>query len=277
MSETTTIPVLAGSADATDIETMGPAPKSWAVPLVRTISIIVVFVAWEYLGRQVSPLFMSYPTAILQAAWRLSATGELWKAAASTLQTLGLGFIIGVIFAIVLGLLIGRYRYFEAAVNWAVLALYAMPQVAIVPLIVLWLGYGDATKLFIVINAACFPVIINTVAGVRNVPAAFIDVGRAFDINERDVFGKIILPSAVPYMMAGIRLAVGRAIIGTVVGEFFTAVTGLGAMIVKYGNMYQTAAMFVPILMLMTVGVLLTAGAQKLERMVAPWNVPRDA
>ena len=132
-----------------------------------------------------------------------------------------------------LGLLIGRYRVVDAATDWLVNALYATPLVAVIPLVILWLGLGDLTKLFIVTILAVFPVLINTAAGVRNVPQALIDVSTAFAANERQVFMKIILPSAVPYMMTGLRLGIGRAIIGMVVAEFFTAITGLGALIVK--------------------------------------------
>jgi NitT/TauT family transport system permease protein len=117
-----------------------------------------------------------------------------------------------------------------------------------------------------------FPVLINTAAGVRNVPRALVDVSTAFAANERQVFVKIILPSVVPYMMTGLRLGIGRAIIGMVVAEFFTALTGLGALIVKYGNQFDTASMFVPILVLMLLGILLTAGIRRMEARIAPWK-----
>jgi ABC-type nitrate/sulfonate/bicarbonate transport system ATPase subunit len=121
-----------------------------------------------------------------------------------------------------------------------------------------------------------FPVLINTAAGVRNVPRALIDVSTAFAANERQVFVKIILPSAVPYMMTGLRLGIGRAIIGMVVAEFFTAITGLGALIVKYGNRYDTASMFVPILVLMALGILLTSLVRRAEEQFAPWRMTED-
>ena len=117
-----------------------------------------------------------------------------------------------------------------------------------------------------------FPVLINTAAGVRNVPSSLLDVGSAFAANERQVFLKIILPATVPYMMTGLRLGIGRAIIGMVVAEFFTAITGLGAMIVKYGNQYDTASMFVPILMLMLLGVSLTMLVRHAEEYFARWR-----
>jgi ABC-type nitrate/sulfonate/bicarbonate transport system permease component len=237
---------------------------------------VTVIGAWELIGRQSSSLFVSYPTAVVKAGATMIGTGELLVAFASSLQTLVVGFLIASAVGIALGLLIGRYRVVDAATDWLINALYATPLVAITPLVILWLGLGDPTKLFIVTILAVFPVLINTAAGVRNVPRALIDVGTAFAANERQVFTKIILPSAVPYMMTGLRLGIGRAIIGMVVAEFFTAITGLGALIVKYGNRYDTASMFVPILVLMMLGVLLTSLVRRAEEHFAPWRLADD-
>ena len=240
--------------------------------IIRIISIIVVISAWEVLGRQVNPLFMSYPSAIGAAGWTLIVSGELPIALMSSLRSLLLGFFIASVIGISLGLVIGRYRLVEAATDWLVNALYATPLVAIIPLVILWFGLGDAAKLFIVTVLSVFPILINTIAGVRNVPPYLIDVGTAFAAKEHEIFTKIILPSALPYMMTGLRLGIGRAIIGMVVAEFFTAITGLGALIVKYGNQYDTASMFVPTLVLMVLGVVLTSAVRKAEHWIAPWK-----
>jgi NitT/TauT family transport system permease protein len=203
-------------------------------------------------------------------------SGELAAGLASSLQILLLGFVIAAMIGIVLGLLIGRYRTVEAATDWLVNALYATPLVAIIPLVILWFGLGQAAKLFIVTILAVFPILINTITGVRNVPVPLIDVGNAFAANESEIFGKIIVPSALPYMMAGLRLGIGRAIIGMVVAEFFTAITGLGALIVKYGNQYDTASMFVPIFVLMLLGVGLTSALRRAEAWIAPWKFAEE-
>jgi NitT/TauT family transport system permease protein len=200
------------------------------------------------------------------------ASGELLEALKSSMLTLLTGFVTASLIGILGGLLIGRYRYVDAATDWIVNALYATPLIAIIPLVILWFGLGDAAKLFIVTILAVFPVLINTASGVRNVPSALIDVGAAFAANERQVFMKIILPAVLPYIMTGLRLGIGRAIIGMVAAEFFTAITGLGALIVKYGNQYDTASMFVPILILMLLGVSLTTLVRRVEEMFAPWR-----
>jgi ABC-type nitrate/sulfonate/bicarbonate transport system permease component len=266
----------AGSDHRTEIDEIGPPPRQTAVKLVRLASMVVVIGGWEILGRQIAPLFMSYPSAILREAVHLTMSGELPAAMLDSFRTLLLGFAIATLLGTGIGLLIGRYRMCEAAIDWLVNALYATPLVAIIPLVILWMGLGDAAKLFIVTLLAIFPILINTAAGVRNVSRTLIDVGNAFAASEQQIFRKIVFPAALPYMMAGLRLGIGRAIIAMVVAEFFTAITGLGAMIVKYGNDYDTAAMFVPILVLMVLGVALTGGVRRLEHWIAPWKATEN-
>ena len=262
------------SAAEPPAEEVGGAPprvrnNAW---IIRLCSIAVVLIAWEIGGRRINPLFMSYPSAIIHAAIAMIASGELLTALASSLRTLLVGFFIASCIGIAIGLLIGRYRFVDAATDWLVNAMYATPLIAIIPLVILWFGLGDSAKLFIVTILAVFPVLINTASGVRNIPRSLIDVGTAFAANERQVFLKIIIPAVIPFIMTGLRLGVGRAIIGMVAAEFFTAITGLGALIVKYGNQYDTASMFVPILILMLLGVALTSLVRKFEEMFAPWR-----
>jgi NitT/TauT family transport system permease protein len=266
--------VVAQAAEAKAAEVLA-APsraraKTW---IIRLASMAIVLVLWELVGRRINPLFMSYPSAIARAGSALWESGELAGAMASSFKTLLAGFVAAGVIGVALGLLIGRYRTVDAATDWLLNALYATPLIAVIPLVVLWLGLGDAAKLFVVTMLAVFPVLINTAAGVRNVPHALIDVGAAFAANERQIFVKIILPAVVPFIMTGLRLGIGRAIIGMVAAEFFTAISGLGGLIVKYGNQYDTASMFVPILILMSMGVVLTAIVRKLEDMFAPWRV----
>ncbi|MGJ7043568.1 NitT/TauT family transport system permease protein [Shinella sp. BE166] len=260
--------------DYEDIEP--PKVKKSHLWAVRLASIVFTVGSWEILGRQVDPLFMSYPSAIAAAAVRLTASGELISATYSSLRIVAISFGLATIIGLALGLLIGRYRYVEAAADWLVNALYCTPKVAIVPLVIIWFGLGDSAKIFIVTLLTVFPILINAIAGVKNVPRNLIDVGAAFDATEPEIFRKIILPSALPYMMTGLRLGIGRGLIGMVVAEFYTAINGLGAMIVKYGNQYDTASMFVPILVLMLLGVTLTIALRSLDKYFAPWRYVDD-
>ena len=256
-----------------DTEELAPPSGKSRIWIVRVLSIVG---GWEILGRQVDPLFLSYPAAIAVAAIHMIASSELLLGLTSSLRTLVVAFFLASVIGITLGLLIGRYRMVDAATDWLVNALYATPLVAIIPLVVLWFGLGNTAKTFIVTVLAVFPILINTISGVRNVPKQLIDVGSAFAPNERQIFTKIILPSALPYMMTGLRLGVGRAIIGMVVAEFFTAITGLGALIVKYGNQYDTALMFVPIFVLMLLGIALSLAVRRAEEWIAPWKTTEE-
>jgi len=258
--------------ETAQIEEIGPPRKQDHTWLLRLASILIIVSAWELLGRRIAPLFMSYPTAISIAALRMIRNGELIEALLQSLATLLLGFAVAAVLGMALGLLLGRYRALDAATDWLVSALYSTPLVAVVPLVILWFGLGFQAKFFIVVILAIFPILINTASGVRNVSGTLIDVGTAFAATERQVFLKIILPAALPYMVTGLRLGIGRAIIGVVVAEFFTAITGLGALIVKYGNQYDTASMFVPILMLMLLGIGLTDALRRVEEWIAPWR-----
>ena len=168
-----------------EVEAIGPPPRAGSkLWLIRLTSMVVVVGGWEYFGRKVNPLFMSFPSAILKAAGGLIASGELLTSLESSFKTLLIGFVLASCIGAVIGLLIGRYRAVDAATDWLVNALYATPLVAIIPLVTLWFGLGDAAKLFIVSILTVFPVLINTAAGVRNVPKQLIDVGAAFAANE---------------------------------------------------------------------------------------------
>lgn len=253
-------------------EDLLPPPRRVNPNVVRVTAVVVALVLWEIFGRGVDPLFMSYPSAILSAAVGVLRTGELEAAFVESAKALLLGFAAAAVVGIGLGLLMGRYRIVEYALDPFVSALYATPLVAIIPLVILWFGLGFTAKLFIVFIMTLFPILINTAAGVSNVSQSLVDVAMAFAAKERQIFTKIILPAALPYIMTGLRLGIGRAIIGMVVAEFFTAITGLGAMIVKYGNFFKTDVMLVPVLILMILGVVLTEGVKRAEAAIAPWK-----
>jgi ABC-type nitrate/sulfonate/bicarbonate transport system permease component len=258
------------------LETIGPddafANRKRRYTIIRTCSIIFAFTIWEIFGRQINPLFMSYPSKIFLGAIQLIQAGVLQAALLESLRTLVLGYVGGALFGVLVGLAVGRYREVEAALDWLINAFYATPLVALIPLVILWFGLGFTAKLFIVFLFALFPVLINTSIGVKNVSRSLIDVGVAFVANERQIFTKIILPASLPYIMAGLRLGIGRAIIGMVTAEFFTAISGLGGLVVKYGNQFRTDQMLVPVIILMGLGVLLTGSLQRAEQLIAPWK-----
>jgi NitT/TauT family transport system permease protein len=151
-------------------------------------------------------------------------------------------------------------------------ALYATPMVALIPVLVLWFGFGVTSKIVVVTLFVVFPVLINTMRGVREVDAKLVEVARTFCSSERRLWIDLILPSALPFIVTGIRLAIGRALIGVIVAEFYTAFAGLGYLIVDNANTFKTARVFVPIVVLMALGVALTALLEWAEGRVAPWQ-----
>ena len=240
--------------------------------LIRIVAVGAFLVVWEFYGRSLSPIFLSYPTAIVGAAVDLISSGELPGALLKSLQGLVIGFGLAVLIGITLGLLMGRYRALYYALDPFIVAFYATPGVALIPLIMLWFGLGLQAKVVIILEACFFPIVINTLAGVRNVSRANVDVARAYGASEPQVLRLVVLPSAVPFIMTGIRLAVGRGVIGMVVAEFFTALSGVGSLIIIYSNAFATAKLFVPVITLALLGVTLTALVQRLERRMAPWK-----
>jgi ABC-type nitrate/sulfonate/bicarbonate transport system permease component len=243
---------------------------SWSI----TLAAVALFVAlWEVFGRGVNPVFGSYPSAIAAAGWEMLLSGELGSALLESIEPFIVGFTLAVVIGVPLGLLLGRFRIFEAAFGLFVTGGYAMPLVALVPLLVLWLGLGFWVKAAVIFLMCCFPIAINTWLGVKVVPKTLIEVGQAFVAPNSVVLRRIVLPATLPYIMAGLKLAVGRGVVAMVIAEFFTAISGLGGIIINAANNFDTARMFVPIVVLMVLATLLNTLVGFIERKVAPWQV----
>jgi len=239
---------------------------------VRTASIAVFFVIWEYYGRRMDPIFMAPPSAIFDAGLQLIQSGALRKALMETLWPFAVGMALTVIVGTLLGIVIAQWRIMEYILDPFINALYAIPRIALVPLIILWAGLEFVGKVSILVSVAIFPITVNTYAGIRDVRGSMLEIGRAYGATEWQIFSKIIMPAALPFVMAGIRLAVGLAIIGIIVAEFFTAISGLGGMIVEYANVFATAKLFVPIIVIALVGVVLTELVMWIERRLSRWR-----
>jgi NitT/TauT family transport system permease protein len=240
--------------------------------VISAISLVLVLALWEFFGRNVNPIFSSHPSAIFKVGITMVADGEIFAALFQSMQPLALGYALAAAAGIPLGLLIGRYRWAEAGLGIYMTAGYATPLVALIPLFILWFGLGFAVKVVIVAVLAVFPIAINTWAGAKAVPRTLIELGRTFVGSDFQIMTKIVIPSTLPYIMVGLKLAVGRSIIAIVVAEFFTLLTGLGGIILKAGDSFDTARMFVPVVVLMALGIALTWLVGWLEHKVAPWQ-----
>ena len=253
--------------------------------------IIMILVVWEGLARgwwadllspvigagaeklRVRPIFISSPTAVASKAWELYVvTGEIWRhiglSALEILVGLGLAILIG----IPLGLWAGRRRYASYALEPFMSALNATPQVAFLPLIVLWIGTGFWCRALIIFMLTLIPILINAHAAVRTIDPKLDRLARSFSSSEWRFFTAIILPASVPFLLAGLRLAIGRAMIGVVVGELYGSAIGIGIMINKAGAMFQTDVVFVGVFTIVAAGLGLTELLRLVERRVEQWR-----
>jgi ABC-type nitrate/sulfonate/bicarbonate transport system permease component len=264
-------PRISGAAEAGTI--ILPRKRVWlSLPnRYRLPSLIVVGIGWQLYAEHVNPLFLASPTSIVRAAIELTESGELPRAVWESAQTLFWGYAIAAILGVALGVLMGWYRKIDWILDPYVSALYATPNVALIPLIILWFGLQLKSKIVIVLLAALFPIIINTYSGVRGISASLVETALAYGARERQLFTKIVLPAALPFIMVGLRLAIGRAIVGMVVGEMFTRLTGLGGLIATYSGAFATDRVFVGIIVLALGGVLLTETLKLVERRLSGW------
>jgi ABC-type nitrate/sulfonate/bicarbonate transport system permease component len=248
---------------------MKNATYSWSV---RLSSLIVVLTAWELYGRSVNPILFTYPTAVARAFVELVSTGDLQRFLMQSLEVFVYGFVIAVIVGIPLGIFLARSPTLALALEPYLHAIYSTPTVAFIPLIVLWFGFQVFAKVVIVFLFMVFPILLNTHQGVKNLNQDLLEVAHSFCSTERRLWIDLIIPSALPFILVGINLAIGRGLVGMVVAEFFTSVAGLGYMIVQYANAFETAKLFVPIVVLMVLGAVLIGLIKLIERKVAPWQ-----
>jgi ABC-type nitrate/sulfonate/bicarbonate transport system permease component len=257
---------------ATDQADAAPARRTVPRWVITLVALCVFLAFWEFFGRRINPIFGSYPTAIFAAFVTLVRNGKLAAALIQSLQPFVLGYGIAIAFGVPLGLVLGRFAVAEAALGIFVTGGYAMPLVALVPLLILWFGLGFAVKAAVIFLMSIFPIVINTWLGVKSVPKALIEVGKSLVASDAVILRRIVLPATLPYIMAGIRLAVGRAVVGMVIAEFFTEISGLGGIIINSANNFDTATMFVPIIVLMVLAVGLNWLIGACERFIAPWQ-----
>ena len=238
------------------------------------ISLVIFLVGWELLGRYVltNKLFFVPLSDVVVAFVKLSLSGELETHIAASFKAIGYGMALAIVFGISYGILLGASRvvadYTEVYIN----ALYSTPLVAIAPLLILWLGIGIGSKIAVVFLISVFPIIISTASGVRNVDAHFLDVAKAYGATRWQIVYKVLIPAGLPFVLTGVRLAIGRAIVGVVIGELFGASAGLGYLIYTAGQTFDVPSLFVGVLCLAFAGVSLTWILQKLEKRLIRWR-----
>lgn len=245
-----------------------PLVRKW---VVRLGVIIAFFVAWQLYAGHVNPILLVSPSAIATTYGHMVANGTLPTALLQSLEVLVIGFGAALVAGIALGLVWARYKVVDWAIQPFVSAIFSTPLIALVPLYVLWFGFGVSAKIAIVGSFSFFPILLNTYQGAVSVDPTYRDTARAFHASEGQMWRHVTIPSCVPFIAAGINVALGHALTGLIISEFYTNASGLGGIVLKSADTFNTAQMFVPIVTVMVLGILLMSATRWLKHAVAPW------
>jgi NitT/TauT family transport system permease protein len=238
------------------------------------LSILGGLALWELVSRFLiaNPLFLAAPTQIIAAIYSLARSGELWPHIWISTVEFVLGYVIASVLGIALGMAMAESEVAKKALQPWISGLYATPTIALAPLFILWLGIGIWSKVLVVIVLVLFPVAINTEAGLRTTSPRLIEMLRSFGATPRQIFFKLSLPSATPFILAGLKLGIGRGLIGVVVAELFGSRAGLGRLISQSSDAFNMPDLFAAVVILAIAGIAMTAGFSRLERRLVPWT-----
>jgi len=247
--------------------------RSVGIWTVRGLTLAAILAGWQLYARHLQRALGAPPTRVAQALW-----GQVWThhtiygPLGSSMEALSLGFLLSLAIGIPVGIAMGRWRAVEHVLDPYISFLYALPHVAFIPVMVFWLGFRLEFRLAYVVLSAVFPVIINTMAGVKNIDPELLAAGRAFCASERQIMRGIVLPATAPYMVAGGRQAFSSAWVGVVVAEVLSTQDGLGGLINHYADYFLTADMYVPILAIMAIAITIQNVASWLQVRLTPWS-----
>jgi ABC-type nitrate/sulfonate/bicarbonate transport system permease component len=235
---------------------------------------LVLLLVWEALvwSKVVDARFVPAPSTIFQSAWQMTLSGELWEHVRASLVRLAAGFLIGVIPGVALGLVMGLNRYVRAALDPLVAATYPIPKIAILPLLMLAFGIGEASKIAIIAIAVVYLALINTMLGVMTLDRVYFEVARNYGAPWRKLFTRVIIPGALPHIFTGLRLSLGVSLIVIVGAEFVAAKSGIGYLIWTSWESLVIEKMFVGIIVITVLGVVFTAALKEVESLCIPWR-----
>jgi NitT/TauT family transport system permease protein len=244
--------------------------------LLATAGMALVLLIWQAcwsLG-WISPLFFSGPSAIAAKFVELVSTGELQRNAFFSGQSFLIGFVLAVLVGVPLGICIGWYRRLNLALNPLIKAFYATPRIALFPLIIIWFGIGRGSAVFLVFLAATLPILINTIAGVRNIDADLLRAARAFCATDKQIFQTVALPYSVPFILTGVRQAVAHGLIAVIIAELSVGNQGLGFMISYAGQTFATDTLLVGVLTTSGAGMFMGWITERLQAYFQRWRPP---
>ena len=259
-------------------QSMGQALRLRSVAwLVRALTLAVILLLWNWKASQSSAAVLSTPSAVAKALWRdLVTQRNMWPPIGLSFEVLVVGFLISLVVGFPLGIVMGRSRIVEKVLDPYIAFLYALPHAVFIPIMVEWLGFRFNFAVAYVFVSAVFPVIINTMSGVKGTDPNLIDAGRSFCASERKIRSSIVIPAAFPMMLTGARIAFSASWVGVIIAEILTTNTGLGGDIQVFSDEFQTASMYGTIVVIMVIAVILLQLSVNLERRLTPW-MPRTA
>jgi ABC-type nitrate/sulfonate/bicarbonate transport system permease component len=243
--------------------------------ILGTASVAVFLAAWELVGNTlqlINPMFMSAPSLIWKAAVQLFGSGEIWNDLKVSGIEFGWGYLLSVLVGVPFGIATGWYKKMAYIFDPFVNAMNATPRVALLPLVIIWLGIGILSKVGIIFLGAVFPILINARDGVKTTPYNLLTAARSFGATEWQIFRSVVLPSTLPFIITGLRLGVGRALIGVMVGELYAATAGVGFMITVAGATFQTDKVFVGVLIFAITGMISMELLSRLENRFDKWR-----
>ena len=243
-------------------------------PWVSLASFVTILLLWEMISRQgwVSPLFLPAPSQILREAWTMLKTGLIFKHVFASLSRILLGFLMACVLGVLVGIVIGFFSIPEAIGNPLIAATFPIPKIAILPLLILWLGIGEPPKVAVIALGVFFPMVINVYTGVKNVDPLLIKAALSLGSNRWRIIWKVILPGILPMIFAGMKLGIGIALLLVVAAEMVAADAGIGFMILTAADLMETKRLMVGLLLLSLLGIFFNWLFQKLEGIFIPWK-----
>ena len=257
-----------------------PAKQLWRrvePTALGATSIVVLLAVWQFLPDLVpmkagTKLFFAVPSDIAGTLWTMFATGSIWAPLAVSAEAFIVGLGLAILIGLPLGILLGRSSVLAAMCDPFVTAFNATPRLVFLPLLMLWFGLGLWSKVAIVFLGALFPLLINTYEGVRHADRLLINVVRAFGANEWDIARLVVVPNALPFIIVGLRLAIGRAVLGVVVAEFFGAQDGLGVVMVRAASEFRVDVVFAGLIVFAALSLVMTGLVKLLEQHFSRWR-----
>jgi len=243
--------------------------------ILGTASVGTFLILWELVGnilQLINPMFMSAPSLIFAAAIQLFGSGEIYNDLYVSGLELFWGYFLSAVVAVPFGIMVGWYKRMSYIFDPFINAMNATPRVALLPLVIIWLGIGILSKVGIIFLGAVFPILINTRDGVKTTPYNLLTAARSFGASEWMLFKTVVLPSTIPFILTGLRLGLGRAIVGVMVGELYAATAGIGFMITVAGATFQTDKVFVGVLIFALTGMIGMEILTRIERRFDKWR-----